>query len=90
MYVCIIRMELNSTVRSKFYSTENMNLLKGVVNQFLNDKHNTNVDENTYSAELVNIMSITFKNSNNSDLFHRLRDSSSITKELNKSREVKT
>jgi len=78
-------MELNSTVRSKFYSTENMNLLKGVVNQFLNDKHNTNVDENTYSAELVNIMSITFKNSNNSDLFHRLRDSSSITKELNKS-----
>lgn len=85
MYVCIIRMELNSTVRSKFYSTENMNLLKGVVNQFLNDKHNVNVDENTYSAELVNIMSTTFRNSHNSDIYHRLRDSPSITKELNKS-----
>ena len=77
-------MEIHSNVRSKFYSNENINLLKGVVNQFLNDKHNANIDENNYSAELVNIMSTTFQN-NNSALFQKFNDSSSITKELNKS-----
>ena len=84
MYVCIIRMELGSIVRNKFYSTENVNLLKGVINQFLQEKHNVKLDENVYSSELTNVMSSSLNNSFNTNLYQKFRDSSTITKEINR------
>ena len=80
----ILGMELSSVVRQKFYSTENVNLLKGVVKQFINDKHNTDVNENTYIFELKNVMENEYKNSATHGLFQHYRDSNVITKELNK------
>ena len=77
-------MELSNNVRNKFYSTENTNLLKGVINQFLKDKHNTRLDENKYSGDLLNVMTDAFNKSLSTNLYNRYNDSVIITKEINR------